>query len=86
MPGKKDKNLINGQIISQRMSDYLHFLGYYKSDSKRLFNSIHNLSQHFRFYSPNKDIKVHPKAIEWQKSRIFTDSLDSMEGLGDFEW
>lgn len=86
MGGKKDKSFTNGQISSQRMSDYLHFLGYYESDSKKLFDSLNTLSEHFKFYSPNKDIQIHPKAKEWQKSRTFTDSLDSMEGLGDFEW
>lgn len=86
MNGKVDKTKTNGELDSQRLSDYLHFLGYEESELRQIFDSLHNLSADFSYRKPNPLVKVHSNALEWQKSRKYENSLDSLEGLGDFEW
>lgn len=86
MKTRSSKNKTSGEIDSQRMSDLLHFLGYREEESRKVFTHLNALSEDYSFKNPDSRVKVHHKAVNLLKSRIYENSLDSMEGLGEFAW
>ena len=54
---KKNSQYTSAEVATQRMSDYLHFLGYSQEESKKIFESIHEVCQYSSYVPPNKKIK-----------------------------
>ena len=54
---KKDSPYSSAEVAAQRMSDYLNFLGYSEAESKKMFESIHEVCTYSSYVSPNKKIK-----------------------------
>ncbi len=81
---RKDKsgNGTRIEVAAQRMSDFLAVLGYKEQTAKNIFEQLSTFGLPLKYISSS----VQPLQKDTKEVRTLDNSLDSLEGLGEFAW